>query len=161
MFWAPAEKIIFLYLILNLFYRTFVRLAHCKWPCSMYLFIYNKKEAGELMTKQNQVDITIHKVSTSHAYFHYKPELSINTKHIHKCTHTHTHKCTHAKVSIFIYPLTHLLKRTTCWILQLNHFVILSKMYVIFGPEKMSIIKQKLILTNKRNYIGCKDMTVN
>ena len=88
------------------------------------------------MTKQNQVDITIHKVSTSHAYFHYKPELSINTKHIHKCTHTHTHTCTHAKVSIFIYPLIHLLKRTTCWILQLNHFVILSKIYVIFGPEK-------------------------
>ena len=74
--------------------------------------------------------------------------------------HSHTHTCTHAKVSIFIYPLIHLLKRTTCWILQLNHFVILSKIYVIFGPEKMSIIKQKLILANKRNYIGCKDMTV-
>ena len=55
---------------------------------NMYLFIYNKKEAGELMTKQNQMDITIHKVS-SHAYFHYKPELNINTKHTHKNIHTH------------------------------------------------------------------------
>ena len=105
MFWAPAEKIIFLYLILNLFYHTFMRLAHCKWPCSMYLFIYNKKEAGELMTKQNQVDITIHKVSTSHAYFHYKPELSINTKHIHKCTHTHTYM--HTLQGIYIHLSTH------------------------------------------------------
>ena len=97
-----GEMIIFLYLILNLFYHTFVRLAHCKWPCSMYLFIYNKKEAGELMTKQNQMDITIHEVVSTHAYFHYKPELSINTKHTHKCTitHTHTHSPTYTKIHI-------------------------------------------------------------
>ena len=104
-FWAPAEKIIFLYLILNLFYRTFVRLAHCKWPCSMYLFIYNKKEAGELMTKQNQMDITIHEVVSTHAYFHYKPELSINTKHIHKHTHTYIQSHTHRFIYPLIYPL--------------------------------------------------------
>ena len=70
----------------------------------MYLFIYNKKEAGELMTKQNQMDITIHEVVSTHAYFHYKPELSINTKH----THTHTQSQTHTHR--FIYPLIYPLK---------------------------------------------------
>lgn len=69
---------------------------------NMYLFIYNKKEAGELMTKQNQMDIVIHKVS-SHAYFHYKPELSTNTKHIHKRTHTHKYTYTHVHALIQIY----------------------------------------------------------
>ena len=77
----------------------------CPLQVAMYLFIYNKKEAGELMTKQNQVDITIHKVSTSHAYFHYKPELSINTKHIHKCTHTHTYM--HTRQGTYIHLSTH------------------------------------------------------
>ena len=69
---------------------------------NMYLFIYNKKEAGELMTKQNQMDITIHthKKVSSHAYFHYKPELSINTQHTHKCTHTHIHISTDLSIKI-------------------------------------------------------------
>ena len=75
---------------------------------NMYLFIYNKKEAGELMTKQNQMDITIHEVVSTHAYFHYKPELSINTKHIHKHTYSHTYIQSHTHR--FIYPLIYPLK---------------------------------------------------
>ena len=72
---------------------------------NMYLFIYNKKEAGELMTKQNQMDITIHEVVSTHAYFHYKPELSINTKHIHK--HTHTHIYNHTLIDSYIHSSIH------------------------------------------------------
>ena len=55
------------------------------------------------MTKQNQMDITIRtqqELSSSHAYFHYKPELSINTQHTHKCTHTHIHISTHLSIKI-------------------------------------------------------------
>ena len=48
------------------------------------------------MTKQNQMDITIRELVSTHAYFHYKPELSINTKHIHKHTYTHIYTITHS-----------------------------------------------------------------
>ena len=74
----------------------------------MYLFIYNKKEAGELMTKQNQMDITIRELVSTHAYFHYKPELSINTKHTHIHTLTYDHTLIdsyiHSDLSIKIEP---------------------------------------------------------
>ena len=60
------------------------------------------------MTKQNQMDITIRELVSTHAYFHYKPELSINTKHIHKHTYSHTYIQSHTRK--FIYPLIYPLK---------------------------------------------------
>ena len=57
------------------------------------------------MTKQNQMDITIRELVSTHAYFHYKPELSINTKHIYDYTLTYDHTLPydHTLIDSYIY----------------------------------------------------------
>ena len=55
------------------------------------------------MTKQNQMDITIRELVSTHAYFHYKPELSINTKHIHIYTYIHTLTYDHTLIDSYIH----------------------------------------------------------
>ena len=102
-FWSTCKKLsvhiwFSIYFITHLFASWGLPIGSGR---NMYLFIYNKKEAGELMTKQNQMDITIHEVVSTHAYFHYKPELSINTKHTHIYTHTHIRSHTHRFLYLF------------------------------------------------------------